>query len=253
MHPSAADHGSWRVDERTASAAALHARWPAVDRDPEQAAVALCRPEEPAVVLGSTQAVADIDRERASATGVAVARRRSGGGAVLVTRDDPVWVDVWVPAGHVLWHADVSRAFDWVGETWAAALGRVGVDGITVHRGAPLSRTRWASKVCFGGIGAGEVVTSDGRKVVGLAQRRTRAGAWFHTACILRWSPGALIGLLDLAPGDRESAMGDLTSAAVGAADLTDRPDRADRSDRVDRSDRPDGSTLSAAFLASLR
>jgi lipoate-protein ligase A len=87
--------------------------------------------------------------------------------------------------------------------------------------------------VCFGGVGTGEVVTDDGRKVVGLAQRRTRLGAWFHGACVLRWDPARLVDLLDLDPAERQAATDGLRSAVVGAADLAAElgchaPDAAD-------------------------
>ncbi len=181
--------GEWRVEERRGSAASLHEVWPGVLDHPEERALAVCHVTEAAVVLGSTQPGSMVDRARAAAAGVTVARRRSGGGAVLVTPEDPVWVDAWLPAGDPLWRDDVGRAFDWLGETWTAALGRSGITGVSAHRGGYVSCTRWATSVCFGGVGTGEVVAADGRKVVGLAQRRDRHGAWFHGACYLHWDP----------------------------------------------------------------
>ena len=120
--------GRW-VEGRGADgdAAALHQAWPEVRAHPDRRAVAVCRVTEtgrgarlhPARVPSSI-------RRRAAAAGMSVARRRSGGGAVLVTPEDPVWIDVWVPAGDPLWRDDVGRAFDWLGDAWVAALGRVG-------------------------------------------------------------------------------------------------------------------------------
>ena len=72
-----------------------------------------------------------------------------------------------------------------MGRRARSALGLTGVD---VQGAGPGACTRWSSLVCFGGVGAGEV-TVDGRKVVGLAQRRTRHGAWFHGACVLPLGP----------------------------------------------------------------
>ena len=139
---------------------------------------------------------------------------------MLVTREDPAWVDVWVPVGDPLWQDDVGRAFDWLGDAWVAALGGLGVSGVSAHRGGYVVCTRWATSVCFGGVGTGEVVTDDGRKVVGLAQRRNRHGAWFHSACYLRWDPAPLVGLLAMAEPDRLAGMAGLGGAAVGVADL---------------------------------
>jgi lipoate-protein ligase A len=182
--------------------------------------VALCRVTSPAIVLGSTQPEAVVDPDRASAAGMAVVRRRSGGGAVLVTPEDPAWVDVWVPAGDPLWHNDVSRAFDWLGDAWVGALNGMGITGVSARRQGYLSCTPWSPLVCFGGIGTGEVATDDGRKVAGLAQRRNRDGAWFHSACVVRWDPVPLVDALALSPTERQMAAVDLGAAVVGAGEL---------------------------------
>lgn len=214
--------GGWSVDQRTGSAGSLHTVWPRATDHPEQRALGLCQVTGPALVLGSTQPVDLIDTERAELRGVAVARRRSGGGVVLVAPGDPVWIDVWLPAGDPLWRDDVGAAFDWLGDAWVDALACLGIEGASAHRGGSLHCTRWASLVCFGGVGRGEVVLEDGRKLVGLAQRRNRAGAWFHGACFLRWDPAGLVDLLHLPGPDRESALPDLAGAATGVADLGD-------------------------------
>jgi lipoate-protein ligase A len=164
-------------------------------------------------VLGSTQPDAVVDHAAAAAAGVEVVRRRSGGGAVLVEPGGVLWVDVVIPPGDPLWDDDVGRAAHWVGDAWAAALGAVGVAGAQVHRGA-LVTTPWSGLVCFAGVGAGEVLV-DGAKVVGLAQRRTRAGARFQTAALLRWEPERLLGLLALAPVERRRAEADVRGAAA--------------------------------------
>lgn len=198
-----------------APAGDLHGSWPSVERDPSVRAVARCRPTGSAVVLGSTQPDGMIDVASAEAAGLAVVRRRSGGGAVLVTPDDPVWIDAWVPAGDALWSDDVTRAFAWLGRVWADALADLGLAGVTVQGDGPGARTRWSSLVCFGGVGAGEV-SVDGRKVVGLAQRRTGHGAWFHGACVLAWEPGRLVDTLVLDGDDRSAVTAVLAGAVTG-------------------------------------
>jgi len=70
-------------------------------------------------------------------------------------------------------------------------------------------------------VGTGEVVTSEGRKVVGLAQRRSRSGAWFHGAAYLHWDPARLLALLELSVAERQAAAVDLERAAVGVSDLS--------------------------------
>jgi lipoate---protein ligase len=203
-------------------ASVLHADWPTVSARPETPAVAVCMVTGPAVVLGSTQSPSVVDADRAAAAGVAVCHRRSGGGAVLVVPGDPVWIDVWVPTGDELWRDDVARAFDWLGDTWVEALGRVGIGPLSAHRDGTVSCTPWSSLVCFGGVGTGEVVTADGRKVVGLAQRRNRHGAWFHGAGVLRWDPARLVDVLALSPAEREAAAAGLGPAVAGVAELAE-------------------------------
>ena len=183
----------------------------------------------PAVVLGSTQAAEVVDVDRAAAAGVAVVRRRSGGGAVLVRPGELVWADVFVPAGDPLWLADVGRATHWLGRTWTDALAALGVRA-SWHDG-PLVSTPWSGLVCFAGLGPGEVQLATGAaggtgdtgdtggtggKVVGVSQRRTRAGALFQCAALLRWHPDDLLDLLSVDDDRRSEAAAELDGAAVG-------------------------------------
>jgi lipoate-protein ligase A len=232
----------WSAEERVGEASALHADWPTVSARPGLPAVAVCQVTTPAVVLGSTQSPSVVDAERAAAAGVAVCNRRSGGGAVLVVPGDPVWIDVWVPAGDVLWRDDVARAFDWLGDTWVEALQRVGIGSLAAHRQGTVSCTPWSSLVCFGGVGTGEVVTADGRKVVGLAQRRNRLGAWFHGACVLRWDPSPLVDVLALSPEDRDAAQAGLAPVVAGALDVADESGQPT----------PSGSDIAASLIDRL-
>lgn len=167
----------------------------------------------PALVLGSTQAVEVVDAGRAASAGVAVVRRRSGGGAVLVRPEEVVWTDVFVPSDDPLWSPDVGRATHWLGRVWAGAVSDLG--GAATWHDGPLISTPWSKLVCFAGLGPGEVVMGDA-KVVGISQRRTRAGALFQCAALLRWAPGDLLDLLALPDDRRHQAAGELAGAAVG-------------------------------------
>lgn len=206
MHPS----WVWAVERATGPAAELHARpFP----DPASRTVAFLEPSRPAIVVGSAQPDSDVDGAAALAAGVDVARRRSGGGAVLVRPGALVWADVVLPAGDPLWDDDVGRAFLWLGDAWAEALRLLGVEA-DVHRGG-LLRTPWGRRVCFATCGPGEV-TVGGRKVVGISQRRTRAACLFQSAALLAWEPGEVLALLAIDERERAEGAQVLAGTAAG-------------------------------------
>jgi lipoate---protein ligase len=208
---------SWSVQHLSGPAAELHAR---TLPEPVRRTVWVMRVERPALALGSTQGSGDVDAGRAAQAEIELVRRRSGGGAVLLLPDDPVWIDLIVPAGDELWLDDVGRAAWWVGEAWCRALARLGADPqtLSVHRG-PLERTEWSNRVCFATVGAGEV-TSSGRKVVGISQRRTRHAARFQCAAVLHWDPQQLVDLLALSPSQRRACSAAVATTAVGVGQL---------------------------------
>jgi lipoate-protein ligase A len=181
----------------------------------------------PALVLGRAQAEEHVDAGRAAAAGVEVVRRRSGGGAVLMVPHGAVWIDIVVPAGDPLWASDIGRAMWWVGEVWVAALDAVGGPHGEVWRG-PLQRTAWSDRVCFGGLGAGEVTIGEkkvggkgapGPKIVGVAQRRTRRGALFQCTALVDWHPEDTLDLLALPESRRRSGASELAGVAVGVGE----------------------------------
>jgi lipoate---protein ligase len=186
--------GAWRVEEVCLDVADAHAA-DLTGPDAERL-VRVHVIERPALVLGSTQPDEHADRTAAARAGIDVVRRRSGGGAVLLVPGDVVWLDVVVPAGDTRWHDDVGVAFEWLGEAWVHALASVGVAGAATHRGA-LVRTQWSDRVCFAGLGPGEV-TLWGAKAVGISQRRTRHAARFQCAVLLRWDVAAIAPLVGL-------------------------------------------------------
>ena len=207
----------WLVEHHRGSASELHALVP----DHRRRTIWILEPIGPAIVLGSTQSADAVDHESAARRGVEVARRRSGGGAVWVTPDDPVWVDIVVPRNDVRWSDDVGHAFLPIGRAWQSALATLGIEGTAVHEGA-MVRTSWSDQVCFAGRGPGEVFLGEG-KIVGMSQRRTRGGARFQCAVPRRWDPEPLRVLLrETPPADAlagiGAGIGDIdTGALVGA------------------------------------
>lgn len=149
-----------------------------------------------ALALGSTQSIDDVDLAVAKRLDVDVFNRQSGGGAVLLDPGAQLWIDVVIGRSDSLWSDDVSLASQWLGDVWVEALRSVGTEGV-VHRGAMVTN-ELSSVVCFAGLAAGEV-TVDGAKVVGISQRRTRAGARFQCSVPLSWDATRHAELL--APG----------------------------------------------------
>lgn len=191
---------SFAVVERTGDPAELVVPPPS----PSARLAVFARPTRRALVLGSAQPETAADAATCAVADIAVVRRRSGGGAVLVGPAEQVWLDVFVPADDPLFEPDVSRAAWWLGDVWVAALDAAGRPGACVHRGSMVPGP-YGRAACFAGLGPGEV-TLEGRKLVGISQRRDRHGAWLFTMALLSGAEHVrvLAGLLRLDRGDRD-------------------------------------------------
>ena len=101
------------------------------------------------------------------------------------------------------------------------ALAALGVGGTRLHEDGlvcgPLGGT-----VCFAGRGPGEVLVGDA-KLVGISQRRTRAGARFQCAVPVYWDPAPLATLLSSRP-DAQA----LAAVGTGLGDAVERDDLVD-------------------------
>ena len=160
------------VTTRVATVAELHALDPFADHPVTDPEVWVCEPTDAALVLGSRQTPDLVDAEACRAAGLQIVRRRSGGGAVLLRPDAVLWIDVVLP--HGVAPDDVRGSMVWIGERWAEVLAPSVAGRISVHDGGMVC-TPWSDLVCFAGVGPGEVLV-DGRKFLGLSQRRTRHG-----------------------------------------------------------------------------
>ena len=154
------------------------------------------------VVLGSGQRDLPGLVSRASALGLDVVRRRSGGGAVLLRPEGIMWVDLLLPREDPLWDDDVGRSSLWLGAAWVDALAVAGVES-DVHRGAHTTGLTGRA-ICFVSRAAGEVLCGD-RKVIGISQRRDRSGARFQCGVLfgddaVTNSVAPLVDLLRLEP-----------------------------------------------------
>ena len=170
-------------------------------------------PERPVLVLGSRQRLDDVDSAICERRGIEVVGRRSGGGAVLVGSEHLSWFDVVLTRDHPGWNDDVGKSFAWVSDRVRHALSSLGIT-TECHSGRMVN-TEWSNLVCFAGLGPGEL-TIDGKKLVGISQRRTRNVARFQVAVLRRWDPMEMLELFPMDEADRQRAANDMSTAAVG-------------------------------------
>lgn len=134
----------------------------------------------PALVLGCSQRALHEGVVQRTASSLPCLTREAGGGAVL-TGPWLVSVSVALPPQHPWVSSGLIDSYRMLGQLHQAALQQLGVAAHaltpqelplaqqTHSAGAP----KWA---CFGGLSHWEVVNTEGRKLVGLAQRRRRQG-----------------------------------------------------------------------------
>jgi lipoate-protein ligase A len=105
----------------------------------------------------------------------------------------------------------------WLGRhlaaVFAAALPQ---HSFSVHEG-PAVTTSWSSLVCFDGVGAGEVLL-DGRKLVGISQRRTRDAARLQCCWYTAHDPDDLMGLLAAARRPDPGALAPVATVTAAVA-----------------------------------
>jgi lipoate---protein ligase len=154
-------------------------------------------PNQSALVLGSTQNLSIVDSTECRKRGIEIVKRRSGGGAVLLSSETTVWIDVVLPATHELSVSDIGQAPLWLGKLFQQVLTDLGVVDLTLHETA-MEKSDWSTLICFAGRGPGEVFTSNGRKVVGISQRRTREWVRFQIVVSLAWRPEILLALINV-------------------------------------------------------
>ncbi len=206
----------YRLVRSRSTASEFHAR---AIPDPAECEIWQHDITSPALVLGSMQDPSVVDAAACGRAGVEVVRRRSGGGAVLLRPGEVSWIDVIVPVGTAGWATDVHAPMVWLGHRLAEVFrGLFGFDlDLVVHDGAMVS-TAWSSTICFDGVGAGEVLL-DGRKLVGISQRRMRHAARLQCCWYVRYDPNELVELLH--PSARPLVT-DLAPVATVPKDVSD-------------------------------
>jgi lipoate-protein ligase A len=143
-----------------------------------------------AVVLGCSKRPTPEMSKRATAAGVDLCARLTGGGAVLAGP----WLlgaSIVLPAEHPLVVASIPLSFRWFGRAHASWLQSIGVAAHAAPGTAasPDPALEWA---CFAHLSHWES-EAEGRKIVGLAQARRRNGVLFSAATLLAPPPWELL------------------------------------------------------------
>jgi lipoate-protein ligase A len=160
---------------------------------------------------------------------IEVATRRAGGGAVLAGP----WMlsaSVLLPPGHALARAGILGGYEWIGGHFAAALQALGLPARPAPDKRDAGELAWA---CFAGISPWEVLL-EGRKIVGLAQRRSRTGVLLAAGllldtpdwpllCAVMGRPQHECAQLAAATADAHQALGFVPDAGALAAGLARR------------------------------
>lgn len=148
--------------------------------------------DSPAIVLGCSQRRLREQVERSVAERCVVLDRESGGGAVL-TGPWLLGVSVVLPPDHEWLSDGLLESYRWLGELHVEVLAGLGVSAnalppqqvparqaALIADGLPVCD--WA---CFGNLSPWEVVNAQGRKLVGLAQRKRQHGSLLVAGTLL--------------------------------------------------------------------
>ena len=147
---------------------------------------------ESTVVLGSAQHFEVLDLAAVRSANIAVTKRSSGGGAVLLVPGEHLWIDAIWPQ-RLADERGIESSFRWAGALFHAALATLDVE-TSMFEGFP-ARDEHARRVCFAGLGHGELSVGTA-KVLGLSQRRRRDQIRVQGLCLLRWHHADLLALL---------------------------------------------------------
>lgn len=173
---------SWRYISEVGLASSLHAD-PVKYLDVRTAR--FLKVEKSSLVLGSSQNPAHFHQSSVSRTGIEIAVRRSGGGAVFLEPSRQLWVDISIPKDDPLYRDDVQKSFFPIGSIFLEVLSRISRNEFEMHTGNLIGGLI-GKEICFAGVGPGEI-TFEGAKVVGISQRRTANGSVFQCTVYSRY------------------------------------------------------------------
>jgi lipoyl(octanoyl) transferase len=160
----------------------------------------------PCLSIGRLQDAADVDAGACARDGVDVVRRPTGGVAVL--HDEEVTYAVVCAADHPLLGGDVLTSCARIHEAVIRGLATLGI-AVRAQAAAAderaAARERTAVADCFARPASHELVSLDGRKLVGSAQAR-RGRALLQHGSVLLEPPRAAAYLRRPPPGERRGA-----------------------------------------------
>ncbi len=175
--------------------------------------------EPPCISLGRHQPLAEIDLQRAQSDGVDVVRRPTGGRAILHT--DELTYSVAGPTSEPRLQGAVLDCYLRLSEAITHGLERL---GLRVYKADATARAGPdVSAVCFEVPSAYEILTVDGRKIVGSAQVRKRDWMLQHGAIPLWGDVTRLVNYLALSEEERERLRAHLSRRATTVSEALGR------------------------------
>ncbi|VVQ20710.1 lipoyl protein ligase domain-containing protein [Pseudomonas fluorescens] len=147
----------------------------------------------PALIYGRRGGDEEAARRRAGELGYGLSRRSSGGGAVL-TGSWLLGVELLLPHTHALAQLSPVESFRWFGRCWQHVLREQGyasrlADAASIATHNAAAQAAALDWICFAGLGHGELLDTEGRKLLGLAQYRGRAGVLLSAGLLLAATP----------------------------------------------------------------
>jgi lipoate-protein ligase A len=173
------------------------------------------------ISLGHHQNAAEIDLQKCEADGVDVVRRPTAGRAILHAEE--LTYSVVVPAGHPWYQMLPLDFYRRISEAIAQGLQLLGAEiefapgDKLYHEGRPLRLA------CFASSARNEII-ANGRKVVGSAQRRFRAGVLQHGSILLQCEHERLVDYLVGTPAEVAAEYVRLKEHTTTLADILRKP-----------------------------
>lgn len=138
----------------------------------------ICRYAAPAIIVGRSQRLDPDQLARAARQQLPLVRRKSGGGAVMAG-PEMLSLSVFLPHQHPISRANAVVAYNWLGDVWREVLAEHHIESRIcavgeARQSQQQARDAGADWACYSSVSHGELLTMDGRKLLGIAQIRNR-------------------------------------------------------------------------------